>query len=122
MITDEYTECLTRHHAITLSSWWRVSTVAAGAEAMEVATGGEAATVAAGAEAMEVATEGEAAAVAAGAEATEVATGGEATTVAAGASGDATYGIRYNSKNISVKMNKPKTYALGNGVFTKNGS
>ena len=61
MTTDEYTECLTRHHVITLSSWWRVSTVAAGAEAMEVATGGE------------------------------------ATTVAAGASGDATYGIRYNS-------------------------
>ena len=56
-----------------------MSTVAAGAEAIEVATGGEAATVAAGAEAM------------------EVATGGEAKTVAAGASGDATYGIRYNS-------------------------
>ena len=98
MTTDEYTECLTRHHVITLSSSWRVSTVAAGAEAMEVATGGNAATVAAaGAEAMEVATEGEATAVAAGAEAMEVATGGVAITVAAGASGDATYGIRYNS-------------------------
>ena len=97
MTTDEYTECLTRHHVITFSSWWRVSTVAAGAEAMEVATGGVAATVAAGAEAMEVATEGKAAAVVAGAEAMEVAIGGEATTVAAGASGDAAYGIRYNS-------------------------
>ena len=89
MTTVEYTECLTSHHAITLSSWWRVSTVAAGAVAMEVATRDEAAAVAAGAEAMEVATEGEAAAVAAGAEAMEVATGGEATTAAAGASGDA---------------------------------
>ena len=85
MTTDEYTECLTRHHVITLSSWWRVSTVAAGAEAMEVASEGEAATVVAGAEAM------------------EVATGGEATTVAAGASGDAIYGIR-----IIVKIYQSK--------------
>jgi len=46
-------------------------------------------TVAAGAEAMNLATEGEAAAVAAGDEAMEVATEGEAVAVAAGASGDA---------------------------------